>query len=63
MATHSGTCLGLLLDPGSLRYPDVLPELVGELLAHHRPGVRVYRTYSFEYQTTTEVMGEAWHRW
>jgi L-threonine kinase len=63
VATHSGTCLGLLLDPGSLRHPDVLPELVGELLAHHRPGVRVYRTYSFEYQTTTEVMGEAWHRW
>jgi len=47
VATHSGTCLGLLLDPGSLRYPDVLPELVGELLAHHCPGVGVYRTYGF----------------
>jgi uncharacterized protein involved in propanediol utilization len=50
VATHSGTCLGLLLDPGSLRHPDVLPELVGDLLAHHRLGVRVYRTYDFEHR-------------
>lgn len=47
VATHSGTCLGLLLDPGSPRHPEVLPELVGELLACHCPGVRVYRTYGF----------------
>ena len=47
VATHSGTCLGLLLGPASLRHPDVLPELVGELLAHRPPGVRVYRTYGF----------------
>lgn len=45
VATHSGTCLGLLLDPGSPRHPEVLPELVDELLACHCPGVRVYRTY------------------
>ncbi len=50
VATHSGTCLGLLLDPGSLRHPDVLPELVSELLAHHCLGVRVYRTYDFEHR-------------
>ena len=47
VATHSGTCLGLL-GPGSLRHPDVLPELVGELLAHRPPGVRVYHyAYGF----------------
>jgi uncharacterized protein involved in propanediol utilization len=63
VATHSGTCLGLLLDPGSLRHPDVLPKLVGELLALQCPGVRVYRTWGFEHQTTTEKMGEAWHGW
>jgi uncharacterized protein involved in propanediol utilization len=56
VATHSGTCLGLLLDPGSLRHPDVLPEMVGELLALQFPGVRVYRTYGFEHQTTPEMM-------
>ncbi len=50
VATHSGTCLGLLLDPGSQRHPEVLPELVGELRAHHCPGVRVYRTYGFEHR-------------
>ncbi len=44
VATHSGTCLGLLLDPGLPRHPEVLPELVSELLACHCPGVRVYRT-------------------
>ena len=58
VAAHSGTCLGLLFDPRSLRHPDVLPELVGELLALQCPGVRVYRTYGFEHQTTTEMMGE-----
>src|SRR5215218_1797817 len=47
LATHSVNCLGEILIPGSLRHPDVLPELVGELLAHHCPGVRVYRTYGF----------------
>jgi uncharacterized protein involved in propanediol utilization len=56
VATHSGTCLGLLLDPGSLRHPDVLPELVGELIALQCPGVRVYRTYGFGHQTTAEMM-------
>jgi L-threonine kinase len=50
VATHSGTCLGLLLDPGSQRHREVLPELVGELLAHHRSGARVYRTYNFEHR-------------
>ncbi len=50
VATHSGTCLGLLLDPGSPRHPEVLPELVGELLAHHCSGVRIYRTYGFEHR-------------
>ena len=44
VATHSGTCLGLLFDPGSLHHPDVLPQLVGELLAHDRAGVHVYHT-------------------
>ena len=44
VATHSGPCLGLLLDPGSPRHLDVLPELVAELRAHGRSGVRVYRT-------------------
>jgi uncharacterized protein involved in propanediol utilization len=56
VATHSGTCLGLLLDPGSLRHSEALPELVGELLALQCPGVRVYRTYGFEHQTTTKMM-------
>jgi hypothetical protein len=41
----------------------VLPELVGKLLALQGSGVRVYRTYGFEHQTTTEVMGETWHGW
>lgn len=50
VATHSGTCLGVLLDPGSRRHPEVLSELVGELLAYHRPGVRVYRTHGFEHR-------------
>ena len=50
VATHSGTCLGLLLDPGSQRHREVLPELVGELLAHHCSGARVYRTYGFEHR-------------
>jgi L-threonine kinase len=44
VATHSGTCLGLLFDPRAPRHPEVLPELVDELLAHHRLGVRIYRT-------------------
>ena len=48
VATHSGTCLGLMLDPGSPRYPEVLPELVDELLACRGAGVRVYRTHDFE---------------
>ena len=48
VATHSGTCLGLLLDPGSPRYPEVLAELVDELLACRGAGVRVYRTHDFE---------------
>jgi len=46
-ATHSGTCLGLLLDPGSPRHSEVLPKLVSELLAYRCPGVRVYRTDGF----------------
>ncbi len=48
VATHSGPCLGLLLDPGSPRHPDVLPELVAELRAHSPSGVRVYRTLGAE---------------
>ncbi|MDQ3661036.1 MAG: kinase [Actinomycetota bacterium] len=48
VATHSGTCLGLLLDPGSPHYPEVLPELIDELLACHGASVRVYRTHDFE---------------
>ena len=52
VATHSGTCLGLLLDPGSPRYPDVLPQLIDELLAcrdaSHDASVRIYRTQDFE---------------
>jgi uncharacterized protein involved in propanediol utilization len=54
VATHSGTCLGLLFDPLSLRHPDVLPELVDELLAHDCGGVRVYRTYGALGAETTE---------
>ncbi len=50
VATHSGTCLGLLVDPGSPRYPEVLTGLIDELLAGRGRGasVRVYRTDSFE---------------
>jgi L-threonine kinase len=47
VATHSGTCLGLLVDPRSLRHLEVLPELVDELLAHDCGDVRVYRTHGF----------------
>lgn len=47
VATHSGTCLGLLLDPGLPRHPEVLTELVGELSAYRCPGVRVYHTYGY----------------
>jgi L-threonine kinase len=60
VAAHSGTCLGLLFDPRSLRHPDVLPELVDELLAHDCGGVRVYRTYgALGAETTTERRIEA----
>lgn len=48
VATHSGTCLGLLLDPGSPQFPEVLPELVDELRASHGARVRVYRTHDFD---------------
>jgi uncharacterized protein involved in propanediol utilization len=47
VATHSGTCLGLLFDPRSLRRLDVLSELVDELLALDCGDVRVYRTHGF----------------
>lgn len=47
VATHSGTCLGLLLDPGSPRYPEVVPELVDELRACRGAGVRIYLTHDF----------------
>jgi uncharacterized protein involved in propanediol utilization len=63
VATHSGTCLGLLVDPRSLRHPDVLPKLVDELLAHDCGGVRVYRTYgALGTETTTErrIEGAVW---
>jgi hypothetical protein len=62
VAAHSGTCLGLLFDPRSLRHPDVLPELVDELLAHDCGGVRVYRTFgALGAGTTTErIEGAAW---
>jgi uncharacterized protein involved in propanediol utilization len=63
VATHSGTCLGLLFDPRSLRHPDVLPELVDELLAHDCGGVQVYRTYgALGAGTTTKrrIEGAAW---
>jgi uncharacterized protein involved in propanediol utilization len=62
VATHSGTCLGLLFDPRSLRHPDVLPELVDELLAHDCGGVRDYRTHgALGAGTTTErIEGAAW---
>jgi uncharacterized protein involved in propanediol utilization len=63
VATHSGTCLGLLVDPRSLRHPDVLPKLVDELLAHDCGGVRVYRTYgALGTKTTTErrIEGAVW---
>ena len=43
VAAHSGTCLGLLLDPGSSPYRETFSALMDEL-APHRPGVRVYRT-------------------
>ena len=50
VATHSGTCLGLLLDPGSPRYPEVLPKLTDELRVcrGHGAGVRIYRTRGFQ---------------
>ena len=48
VATHSGTCLGLLLDPASPRYPEVLPELIDELLGCPGSDVRIYRTQNFE---------------
>jgi uncharacterized protein involved in propanediol utilization len=54
VATHSGTCLGLLFDPGSLRHPDVLPELICELVAHDCAGVRVYRTFASDTGTIPE---------
>ncbi len=63
VATHSGTCLGLLLDPRLLRHPDVLPELVEELLAHDCGGVRVYRTngaLGAETATERRIEGAAW---
>ncbi len=43
VAAHSGTVLGLLLDPASPRHPETLPALTDELTRHHL-GVRVYST-------------------
>jgi len=54
VATHSGTCLGLLFDPGSLRQPDVLPELISELAAHDCVGVHTYRTFGFGHRNYPE---------
>lgn len=47
VATHSGTHLGMLLDPASPRYLETLSALVDEL-ARHRPGLRIYRTCGSE---------------
>lgn len=43
---HSGTHLGLLLDPNSSNYSQSLPAIVTEL-AQHCPNVCIYRTHDF----------------
>jgi L-threonine kinase len=46
VAAHSGTQLGLLLDPDAQDLCQVLPALVSEL-SRHCPDVRVHRTHDF----------------
>lgn len=47
VVAHSGTHLGLLLDPGSLNRSRKLPAILTEL-ARHCPDVRVHRTHGLQ---------------
>lgn len=47
VAAHSGTHLGLLLNPDSSNGSESLPGIVSEL-SQHRPNVCIHRTYDFQ---------------
>jgi uncharacterized protein involved in propanediol utilization len=51
VVAHSGTHLGLLLDPDSLNHCQSLPAIVAEV-AQHCPDVGIYRTHDFRTKVT-----------
>jgi uncharacterized protein involved in propanediol utilization len=47
VVAHSGTYVGLLLDPAAKTYPSVLPTIVAEL-ACHSSRVNLFHTVDFQ---------------